>query len=187
MKSLGGGNAELTLTINEGPRVTVTAIKFEGAKQVPTGELLKALRSAVGSVYLQDLVDLDTQILTSLYFDHGLVNVAVSNTTRPLASPEGAVELVFQMKEGDVYRLGKVSLTGFSIGGDKDVLKNMEARPKSVFSRSAIQRDMERLRARAKLKGLVVEVTPRTSLDPVKKTIDVAFELEKRANPDVRF
>ena len=104
VKSLGGGNAELTLSVVEGPRLTVTAIAFEGAKHVPAAELHKVLRSAVGSIYLQELADRDTLMLTSVYFDHGMVNVAVSNATRPLAAPEGAVELVFQVKEGDVYR-----------------------------------------------------------------------------------
>lgn len=187
VKSLGGGNAELTLAVVEGPRLTVTAIQFEGAKQVPAAELHKVLRSAVGSVYLQELADRDTLALTTVYFDHGMVNVAVTNATRPLAAPEGAVELVFQVKEGDVYRMGKVTLTGFPIGGEKDVLKTMEAKPKSVFSRSVLQRDMERIRARARLKGFVVEVTPITSVDSGKKTIDVTFELEKRPNPDIQF
>lgn len=185
VKSLGGGNAALSLAVDEGPQVTVGAISFEGAKQVPQAELRKALRSAVGSVFLQELVERDTLALTTVYFDHGMVNVAVVNTTRAL--PKGAVEVVFQVKEGDVFRMGRVSLTGFAVGAEKDVLKGLEAKPKSVFSRSVLQRDMERIRARAKEKGFMVEITPLTTVDSEKKTIDVAFELEKRPNPNIQF
>ena len=39
----------------------------------------------------------------------------------------------------------------------------------------------ERLRARAELLGIIVEITPLTTIDTVKKTIDVAFELEKKS------
>ncbi len=182
VKSLGGGNAGLTLKVEEGPRVTVGAISFEGVKQVTEAELRKALRSSVGVPYLEDLVERDTLALTTVYFDHGMVNVAVVNSTRTLAVPVGAVELVFQVKEGDVFRLGRVTVTGFSIGAEKDVLKNMEAKSKSVFSRSVLQRDMERIRARAELLGIIVEITPLTTIDTVRKTIDVAFELEKKAS-----
>ena len=182
VKSLGGGNAGLTLTVEEGPRVTVGAISFEGVKQVSEAELRKALRSSVGVPYLEDLVERDTLALTTVYFDHGMVNVAVVNSTRTLAVPVGAVELVFQVKEGEVFRLGKVTLKGFSIGAEKDVLKSMEARSRSVFSRSVLQRDMERIRARAELLGIIVEITPLTTIDTEKKTIDIAFELEKKSS-----
>ncbi|MDP1824178.1 MAG: POTRA domain-containing protein [Archangium sp.] len=185
VKSLAGGNAALSLAVDEGPQVTVGEITIEGAQQVPLAELRKSLRSAVGAVFLQELVERDTLALTTLYFDHGMVNVAVVNTTRAL--PKGAVELVFQVKEGDVFRMGRVSLTGFALGAEKDVLKGIEAKPKSVFSRSALQRDMERIRARAKEKGFVVEITPLTTVDPEKKIIDVAFELEKRPSTRIQF
>jgi outer membrane protein assembly factor BamA len=66
VKSLGGGSAALSLAVDEGPQVMVGAISFEGAKQVPQAELRKALRSAVGSVFLQELVERDTLALTTV-------------------------------------------------------------------------------------------------------------------------
>ena len=185
VKSVGGNNASLTLEVQEGPQLRVTKITFEGAKQVPGAELGKKLLT--GAPFLQEVVERDTMAITSVYFDHGMVNVSVTNTTRPIAGPPGSIEVVFQVKEGDVFRMGKLTLTGFSLGAEKDVLKGMEAKPKSVFSRAVLQRDMDRLRARAKEKGYVVEVTPLTSVDNDKKTIDVAFELEKRPNPNIKF
>jgi outer membrane protein insertion porin family len=188
VKSLGGGNSALTLAVEEGPQVRVAEITFEGAKKLAEVELRKSLRSVIGTPYLKDLVERDTLAITSAYFDHGMVNANVTNTTRPFAAgPAGAVEVVFQVKEGEVFRLGKLALTGFSIGAEKDLLKALEAKPKSVFSRAVLQRDMDRLRARAKEKGYVVEVTPLTTIDADKKIIDVAFELEKRPNPNLKF
>ena len=187
MKSLGGGNAQLTFAIEEGAQVKVGAVSFEGIAQLPEVELRKAIRSSVGVPYLQEMAERDTLAITTVYFDYGMVNVAVASTTRALATPPGAVQVVFLVKEGDVFRLGKVKLTGFSLGVEKDVLKGLEAKPRSVFSRSVLQRDMEKLRARAQLKGDVVEITPLTTVDPEKKTIDVSFELEKKPSGTIRF
>ncbi len=187
VKSLGGGNSKLTLAIEEGPQVKVGAVAFEGIKQLPEAELRKVIRSSVGLPYLEELAERDTLAITTVYFDYGMVNVAVASTTRALQGPPGAVEVVFQVKEGDVFRLGKVKLTGFSLGVEKDVLKGMEAKPKAVFSRAVLQRDMEKLRARAQLQGHAVEIIPQTTVDPEKKTIDVSFELEKKPSGTIRF
>ncbi|MDP2270082.1 MAG: POTRA domain-containing protein [Archangium sp.] len=187
VKSLGGGNAKLTLAIDEGEQVKVGAVSFEGTRQLPEAELRKVIGSSTGQPYLQELAERDTLAITTVYFDYGMVNVAVATSTRALVAPPGAVEVVFQVKEGDVFRLGRVKLTGFSLGVEKDVLKGMEARPGSVFSRAVLQRDMEKLKARAQLQGHAVEIIPQTTVDPEKKTIDVSFELEKKPSGTIRF
>ncbi len=187
LKSVGAGKAALTLKVEEGAQVKVASISFEGAKQLKELELRKVIKSTIGAPYLEEFAERDVISLTTLYFDHGMVNVAIQNNARPLAAPAGAVALVFEVKEGDVFRLGKVSLTGFSLGVEKDLLKNMEAKPKSVFSRSALQRDMEKLRARAQLQGHTVEIVPLTTVDADKKVIDVAFELQKKPGGQIRF
>ena len=56
-----------------------------------------------------------------------------------------------------------------------------------MFSRAVLQRDMERIRARAKQRGFTVEITPLTTVDADKKTIDVAFELEKKPSSSIQF
>ena len=188
VKSLGGNNAALTLEVDEGPQLRVAKITFEGARQLTGAELGKKLLTLAGAPYLQEVVERDTMALTGAYFDRGMVQVSVTNSMRPLLSgPPGAVEVVFEVKEGAVFRMGKLTFTGFSWGAEKDLLKSLEAKPKSVFSRAVLQRDMDRIRARAKEKGLVVEVTPLTSLDNDQRTIDVAFELEKKPNPNIKF
>jgi outer membrane protein insertion porin family len=187
LKPVSAGKSALTLKVEEGAQVKVASISFEGAKQLGEVELRKVIKTTIGSPYLEEFAQRDVIALTTLYFDHGMVNVAIQNAARPLAVPPGAVALVFEVKEGDVFRLGKVSLTGFSLGVEKDLLKNMEAKPKSVFSRSALQRDMERLRARAQLQGHTVEIVPLTSIDAEKKVIDVAFELQKKPSGQIRF
>lgn len=185
LKSLGKGNAALLLEVVEGPQVKVSAISFEGVKQVKEVELRKALKLATGAPYLADVVERDVLALTTVYFDHGMINAAITPDLRAKSAAE--LEVVFQVKEGEVFRMGKVTLTGFSVGDEKDVLKGMEAKPKSVFSRSVLQRDMERIRSRAKQRGYTVEITPLTTVNSEKRTIDVAFELEKKPSSSIQF
>ena len=185
VKSLGKGNAALLLEVVEGPQVKVSAVLFEGVKQVKEPELRKSLTLITGAPYLAEVAERDVLALTAIYFDHGMINVAITPDLRAKSATE--LEVVFQVKEGEVYRMGKVTLTGFSVGDETEVLKGIEAKPKSVFSRSVLQRDLERVRARAKQRGYTVDITPLTTVDPGKKIIDVAFELEKKPSSSIQF
>lgn len=172
--SLGKGDAALVVEIAEGARLTVGSVKFEGAKKIPEAELKKALKSAVGSPYLEDLAERDVLSLNTLYFDRGYVNVQVTHEQQTTGDK---VELVFKVSEGEQFKLGKLSLSGFSIGDEKEVFKVFESKPKAIFSRATLQRDIERLRERARQRGNLVNVTPLTNVDVNKKLIDITFEL----------
>jgi outer membrane protein insertion porin family len=176
--TLGQGNAALTVTVNEGPRVTISAITFAGAKQVSAAELRRAVSSAVGAVYSREAVDRDALALLAVYFDRGMVNARVdSEEPREV---RGAIELTFTIIEGDVFRVGKVALKGTPLGPEKDVLKSLMTRPGFVFSRAVVRADLERLRELGRRRGLQLEVTPLTEIKAEAQRIDLTFELEAR-------
>jgi outer membrane protein insertion porin family len=182
---LGDGTASLLVTVTEGPRITVSAVSFEGVKKVPQAELAKALKSSVGAPYLEDLATADVLAVTTTYFDRGFINVQVVHEHQAAAPDK--VKLVFKVTEGEQFKLGKLSVTGFSIGDEKKVLEVLESKPKTVFSRAALQRDMDRLRERARQRGNTIEVTPNTSVDAEKKTVDITFELVRVNDGHISF
>lgn len=168
--------------VTEGARATVTAVRFEGIKQVPESQLRKVLRTTVGAPVQGDVVNRDALQLTGVYLDRGLVNAVVEPDLRALPQP-GATEVVFVVKEGDVFKLGKLSLTGLSLGVEKELLQSFESKPGSIFNRSALARDIERLRARAKQKHQTVNITPITNVDSEAHRIDLKLEIEKLSVP----
>ncbi len=175
------GKARVELHVDEGPRWMVSAIRLEGAKQVKEKELKAALKSSVGAPYAAEMAERDAAALNAVYFDHGLVQSTVAAAPpKELPGPAGAVELVFTIHEGPVFQVGQVKLEGFSLGAEQQVLKGLETKQKTVFSRSAVTRDMERLKHLASEKGTEVEVTPLTKVDLDKKRIDLTFSLEKK-------
>lgn len=180
--SVEGGTVEAVVQVSEGVRTVVQKIRFVGNKRVSEKDLAVAIKTQVGAPFRQEVADLDAMYLSSVYYDRGMVNVRVSPETAAPGKPE-ALELTFKVTEGDVFKLGKLSLTGFSLGDDKELLKGLESKPGAVFSRAALQRDMERLKDRANKKGLRVNVTPITNVDADKKLVDIALELEKQAGP----
>jgi outer membrane protein insertion porin family len=144
---LEGGKVEVVVQVGEGERWTIEAIRFVGAKKLKEAELKKVLKSSVGQVWREAVSELDAAALSSLYYDRGMVNVSIK------PSLEGRA-LVFTISEGEVYRLGKLSLTGFELPGGAEVLKALESKRGAVFSRATLQRDLERIKDRAAKKGL---------------------------------
>ncbi|MBL8912011.1 MAG: hypothetical protein JNM17_15055 [Archangium sp.] len=180
--SIEGGTVEAVIKVSEGVRTVVQKIRFVGNKRVSEKDLVVAIKTQLGAPFRQDVADLDAMYLSNVYFDRGMVNVRVEPEAISPVKPE-QLELVFKVTEGDVFKLGKLSLTGFSLGNDKELMKALESKPGAVFSRSALQRDMERLKDKANKKGLRVNVTPITNVDSDKKLVDIALELEKQAGP----
>lgn len=178
----GAATVEAIVKVTEGVRTVVQKIRFVGNKRVSEKDLLVAIKTQLGAPFRQDVADLDAMYLSNVYFDRGMVNVRVEPEAVAPAKPE-QLELVFKVTEGDVFKLGKLALTGFSLGNDKELMKALESKPGAVFSRSALQRDMERLKDRASKKGLRVNVTPITNVDSDKKVVDISLELEKQAGP----
>lgn len=188
LEPLKPGQVRLKLEIAEGSRFTVGKIRFDGAKVVKDAELRKALRSEVGSPFTEELAERDAMALNSVLYDHGLVQSNVSvGPANELAQGNGAVELVFKIKEGDVFKIGKLKLTGFDLGPEKDVFKALETKSKAVFSRSAVSHDIERLKHLASQKGATVEVLPLTEINPKERTIDLTFSLEKQPDQKIQF
>lgn len=173
------GVEDVVLEIDEGPRSVIRSIRFPGAQRVPEAELTKVVKSIVGLPFREDRLEADAIAVSQVYYDRGMVNASVNPSFNALAAP-GAVELVFTVVEGPVFKLGKLTVSGVELGPQKQVMKGFESKPGGVFSRSALRRDIERLKDRAKEKGLAVEVTPLTQVDSDKKLIDIELALEKR-------
>lgn len=167
---------EAVVTVTEGELASIEHIRFAGVKKVKEAELREALTSKEGAVFQEDVAERDVFALNAVYFDHGMVRATVefSRTGK---------ELLFTVREGDVYKLGKLAFSGYALSDGDAFLKALESKKGTVFSRIAVQRDLKRIAERASKEGARVNVTPMTDVDPDKKLINVTFELEKLPGP----
>lgn len=169
---------ELIISITEGPRFVVEAVRFDGAKAVSVKDLEKVVATKAAGPVLPDVLEVDVMRLTSLYFDRGHVTVSVTTQQRPHGETPGPTDIVFTIAEGPVFRIGAISLKGLPL--DAKALGSLETKKGAVFSRTVIQRDLEKLRERAKKQGKDVEVLPMTDIDQTKHTVGLTFELTEK-------
>jgi len=170
-------HVRVRIKVDEGPLWRFTKVEFKGNKKVPTADLRKAAGLEVGKPVVQDEVDRAGLVLAALYYDRGFVQMRVDTEAGDVV--DGGRALTFTVDEGDVFTIGGMHATKLGAPYEKELLeKVIRARPKQVFSRSAIVADIERVKAFFTAKSQAVEVNPLTEIDAKKKTIDLTFKIE---------
>lgn len=180
----GPGEVLLSVAIDEGPALTLRAVRVVGHRRVPEKELRARLAAKPGALWHGDATA-DEVALTTLYLDRGMVQASVSaEVSEPGA--DGNVDVTFTISEGEVFRVGKVTLAGHALGEAAKLLGQLETKPGVVLSRSAVQRDLERLRLLAFKRGEKIAVTPVSNVDLDARRVDLELQVEKLDGP-VRF
>ena len=170
--------------VREGPRASIARIAFPGARALSPEKLKTILLKAspentAGGVYQRSSIDLALPHITAAYYDIGHVNVSVGPPVIATPTPE-TIEVSIPVREGEQFRLGKLSVTGELSGPEKGYLRQLKLRRGEVFSRSEITGAIERLgayhKSRTKAEA-APQVTPLTEVDPARRRIDIRFEI----------
>jgi outer membrane protein insertion porin family len=168
---LPGNLVRVRFTIVEGLISRVGKLTFPGAKKVPEAELERTTGLTTGDVFEADGVARATLLLTQLYYDRGMIQVDVT-AERGARGKDAAVPVAFTISEGDVFKLGKLRVSMPSDRArEKTFAAMLRVKPGSVFSRSALVADLERMRGA--ISGGLVE--PETNIDLKAKTIGVTI------------
>jgi outer membrane protein insertion porin family len=161
---------DVAIEVTPGKPSTVTSVAMKGNKKIKQADLVKVVTIAPNSPFISDAMDNAVLALTTYYYDHGFINITV---TAP-APTGGAAVATFAITEGDQFRVGKLEVTGVPPEDAKKYLAMLTIKKGDVFSRSAVQKGIEKIQA-----AVAKEVDPITHLDIVKKTIDLELAVPK--------
>jgi outer membrane protein assembly factor BamA len=180
------GGVSLALNVQPGTRLNVAAIRFTGNKRTPVAELRAAVKTQVGGAFMRDAVDADALALTSVLFNRGLLEgkATVPDPKERNGKP-GQVDVVFEVTEGELYKVGQVAVGGWTFGPVP--LKLLESQKGKPFSRPGADRDVDRLKHQAAERGVEVDVMLLTALDAKAHTVGVSFEVAKRTPASIKF
>lgn len=135
----------VVFTLEEGVRYRIRDIRLEGNLVFSTEELLDGMRSAVGDFVRQQWIDADVQRIAALYGDSGYIERNVV-ATRIFTEEPGGVILIFQVTEGQAYRVGDVIVRGNTRTQEKVVLREFRLYPPDdLWSLSEARAAEERL------------------------------------------
>ena len=146
---------ELVYTIEEGPRVRVRKIRFEGNDSIHSRELQKHVET---KTYLwifrdgnfdEDRVEQDATAIQSHYRGEGYLDARASYRVEPGEKPQDLI-VVFVIAEGTRYRIESVTLAGNTVFTREDLLspETMRTQPEDFIRQIDLDRDVRDIQTR---------------------------------------
>ncbi|MHC4716109.1 MAG: outer membrane protein assembly factor BamA, partial [Planctomycetota bacterium] len=152
-----GSAAILTFLIEEGPRYRIRRNVFQGVTVFSDAELQRYMKLLPGSCYDELNLRRDRQTVRDLYGEIGYIDMSESVTPAYTAKP-GLVDLVYTIREGTQFTVGRIDIRGNTITKDNVIRRQIRYRPGQLYNAAAVAESAQRLRETQLFES--VEITP---------------------------
>lgn len=186
-----GGQAQVILDIDEGPRRVIGGFRFEGNRAISDAELRAALGqpspyNPFGFFYRRWRTragDFEAvrDTVRELYLDRGYLDVKVA-PPRLEARPGRDSVMVVTIEEGDLYRVAEVTISGVTLFPLAELEREIHPllRPGDVAARSALRQAAQALRDYYGRRGYVdTTVRPQTVAAADRPLVNVRFDIRE--------
>jgi len=183
------GTSRVIYTINEGPKGTVSAIRFEGNTKFGNRILRKQMKTKGRTLYSfidksgrldETQLEQDINSVREWYQDHGYIDVEVKEVRRERT--KGKMMIVVVLAEGPQYHVGKLTIAGTKVTSAEKVRALLKMKEGSVYSPKQIRDDSKKIADAYGSGGYVdLQVTPQ-GVPAGQSAIDVKYTIEE-GNP----
>ncbi len=186
---VGEHEVNLVLKVNEGGKLAIKDIEFEGNKAFSSKELRKVMETKERGFYLvslitgagklnKDTLERDLEKVSSFYYNHGYIKAKVGEPKIDIKS--GWIYVTIPVQEGPEYHVGKIDVTG-DLLEDKAKLMEMLKTPKGkVYSREVLQEDLTSLADFYADHGYAnADIVPLIKENNENLTVDVTFDIHQ--------
>ncbi len=134
----------LQITLSEGQAAKIKHINIVGNQSFDTEILLKNFELSTSNLlsfytkddqYSKQKLSADLERLRSFYLDRGYVNFTIESSQIAMTADKKEMYVTINIKEGDVFTLEKVKLSGNLIVAPEELIKLVKVGPGEVFSR----------------------------------------------------
>jgi outer membrane protein insertion porin family len=200
--------ADLLLKVNEGEKLRVKRISFEGGRvardsffrritpnifpsrktsdSYNTWELRKVLQQKKTwwitpwfGAYKPEMKEADLAVVRKFYQDRGFLDVKVEGPELKQMG-DGKVELTYRIQESVKYQIGAIGFDGNTLFETAELEKQLKIQPGSIASRASIDDTASSVNRYYGNRGYIRnEVQPVISTDPATKTASIRFSVHE--------
>ena len=163
-------------TIDEGKRLRIKSIKFEGNKFFSNGDLRRVIKLKTTNwllwpvYYNQTKVATALEKLRTLYYQKGFLNHRIE--------AEGRTNITFIIEEGPRYDVRNIYLTGNEYYDDKTLLSGLKLEPGHVYFQQQAEAQVDKILQRYNENGFVnPQVREFARFVPEPNVVDVEFKI----------
>ncbi len=135
LEQMPKNQVKLTFWIEERAKVEVTRIAFSGNRRIQDEELKDIMETREGGffswltgsgTFKQEGLRRDMMRLNQYYYDHGFINMKISEPLVEITRDRRTMAISFAIEEGEQYRFGNFYFSGDLLVDDNDLLPALE-------------------------------------------------------------
>jgi len=184
---LDHSQADIVFNIEEGNKLKVEKIIFEGNKYFSDKKIKKAMETSekgflsffTSSGDLNEIeVKNDVIRIESLYKNNGFIDTKVSDPSIDIG--EEFISIHFKIEEGTQYKIQKIDITGDLILPKEEILEQIQSKETELYNRELIRKDILVISDMYSNKGFAnVNVSPVVNKNDTEKTMDITYSINK--------
>lgn len=186
---LDRNRVRLAIVIDEGKTAKIKHINVVGNTVFSDEELTEEFESSTrGGLfsffssedqYSQEKLSGDLEKLRSFYQDRGYVDFSIESTQVSISEDKRSVFITANIREGDVYTLNEINLTGELILDEPVLRRLLLTRQGQVFSRGQMERSIDNITAvLANVGYAFANVTPMPAIERDDRTVNLTYVVD---------
>ncbi len=177
----------LLYILDEGPRVQVGSIRFEGNDSFSARTLKQVIKTKTRkwlfwpTYYTEEDVQEDTDRLRDFYYNQGFLDHKITSQTEFSGDGE-KVHLVFVIEEGPVYHVSQISFTGQTRYRAEQLRQKVKVKESDVYKKPNVERDAKTIAELYREQGYVdatVRQVPKFTPQAEESLVEVTFTVSE--------
>jgi len=184
---LDHSQADIVFNIEEGEKIRVEKITFEGNKHFSDKKIKKAIETSEKGLFSfftssgnlnETEVNNDTIRIESLYKNNGFIDAKVSDPIIDIG--EKIISILFKIDEGAQYKIKTVDITGDLILPKEKILESIQSKKASLYNRELIRTDILSISDVYSNKGFAnVKVMPLIDRNDNEHMMTIVYSIDK--------
>ncbi len=191
IEPLPQGAVSVTFEVDEGEKLRLTEIRFEGNEAMETDELIAAMKTKPwrfysyatqyldkSGTYSEPVFMQDLRGVEQKYTDAGYLQVELGEPRVEVV--EGGLVVSVSVKEGPRFSVGKIVVKGDSNADIEALQEMLLLKEGAVFNRSFLTADVDGLTRHYTDRGYYfASVSPKTDMHQDRQLVDVEFDVQR--------
>jgi len=165
----------IKISISEGDQYRVGELAVTGNTIFTTAELYKHIGTAKGKIFNRVALRNDIDKILDLYMEYGYARVDV-NPQMDVDTEKRLINITFSITEGEVFRIGRIEVTGNTRTRDKVIRREMRLDEGDIFNNKLLKRSYQRIMNLQFFES--VELTPEPHVE--EKLLDVHVKVKEK-------
>ncbi|MBM4054776.1 MAG: outer membrane protein assembly factor BamA [Planctomycetes bacterium] len=182
------GETVVVFNIDEGPRIRIASIKFEGNTNLKSRKLLKQMESRKKRFpkfifpgrFEQEVFETDIVKVKEFYMNNGWLDVDVGWEIA-YENEDTEMHITIYIKEGERYYVDTLSISGTTIFTEEELKVSLKLKDGEPFYLDAVEKDTYQLRLAYGAQGyLATVVNEKHTFDAEEPKVTVSFDIEEQ-------